>query len=137
MISKTQILFNEYLFKLHVKKPLIKKKHQGPKNEAEKRKKTDVPKEFVAKIKNLGMKVEDAEILFKSKIDWCAVYSDNKIHCVEPGCDYFTTIDSDDLTNHMINVHKYGDHPCNYDQCDYVAYSKVIFPTRSYIFEAV
>ena len=35
--------------------------------ETEKREKK-VPKEFIKKIKNLGMNVEDAEILFKSKM---------------------------------------------------------------------
>merc|ERR1711917_25391 len=99
---------------------MTEKNYQGPKKKTEKRR-TEVPKEFIKKIRNLGMKVEDAEILFKSKIDWTAVYSDNKIYCVEPGCDYSTKIDSEDLTNHMINVHKYGDHPCTHDQCDYVA----------------
>ena len=99
--------------------------YHGPKYDTERQKKTEVPKEFVEKIKNLGMKVEDAELLFKSKIDWCAVYSDNKIYCVEPGCDYSTTIDNEELTNHMIDVHKYGDYPCTYDHCDYVAVSKV------------
>ena len=105
-------------------KPLIDKNYESPKKETEKRKRTDIPKEFIKKIKNLGMKVEDAALLFKSKIDWCAVYSENKIYCVEPGCDYFTTIDNEDLTNHMINVHKYGDYPCGHDHCDYVATSK-------------
>ena len=71
------------------------------------------------------MKVEDAEILFKSKINWCAVYSENKIYCVEPGCNYFTTIDNEELKHHMKDVHGYGDYPCNYDHCDYVACSKV------------
>ena len=103
---------------------MTEKNPQNPKKETEKRK-TDIPKEFIKKIKNLGMKVEDAEILFKSKIDWCAVYSDNKIYCVEPRCNYFTTIGNDELTNHMINVHRYEDSPCNYDHCDYVAASKV------------
>ena len=73
------------------------------------------------------MKVEDAEVLFKSRVDWTAVYSENKIYCAEPGCDYFTKIDNEELTNHMINVHEYGDHLCQYDHCDYVAYSKVKF----------
>jgi len=54
------------------------------------------------------MKVEDAEILFKSKINWCAVYSENKIYCVEPGCNYFTTIDNEELKHHMKDVHGYG-----------------------------
>ena len=72
------------------------------------------------------MKVEDAAILYKSKIDWTAVYSDNKIYCVEPGCNYFARIDSDELSNHMIDVHQYGYHPCDYDHCNYVAASKVI-----------
>ena len=99
---------------------------QGPKKEPEKRK-IDIPKDFIKKIKNLGMKVEDAEVLFKSKIDWCAVYIENKIYCTEPGCDFSTTIDKEDLTNHMINVHEYGEHPCNHDHCNYVAASKVKF----------
>ena len=116
------ILKNE--FQLPVRKPLIEKNKQGPKKETEKRK-TDIPKEFIKKIKNLGLKVEDAEILYKSKIDWTAIYSENKIYCVEPRCDYFTKIDGEELTNHMINVHKYGDFQCNYDHCDYVATSKV------------
>ena len=112
-------------FKLQLRKPLIEKKHHGPKNEAEKRTKPDVPKEFFEKIKNLGMKVEDAEILFRSKIDWCAVYSENKIYCVERGCNYSTAIDDEELTNHMINVHKWGTYPCIYDHCSYTAVSKV------------
>ena len=108
-----------------LKKPLIKKTNQSHKKVAEKREK-EVPEKFIKKIKDLGMKVEDAEILFKSKIDWCAVYSENKIHCVEIGCDYFTKIDTKELTKHMVDVHKYGVYPCNYDHCDYVAASKVI-----------
>merc|ERR1712131_151809 len=60
--------------KMPLRKSLTEETYQGPKKETEKRKK-DVPKEFIKKIKNLGMKVEDAEVLFRSKIDWCAVYS--------------------------------------------------------------
>ena len=107
-----------------LKEPLVEKTNSGAKNKTEKRK-TDVPKEFIKKIKNLGMKVEDAEVLFKSKIEWTAVYSDNKIYCAEPGCDYFTRIDNEELTKHMIDVHKFGDYPCQYGHCDYVATSKV------------
>ena len=108
-----------------IKNPLIEKTSHGPKKETEKRK-IDIPKEFIKKIRNLGMKVEDAAILYKSKIDWTAVYSDNKIYCVEPGCNYFARIDSEELSNHMIDVHQYGYHPCDYDHCEYVAASKVI-----------
>ena len=106
---------------------MAEKNYHGPKNETEKRKKIDVPKEFLGKIKKLGMKEEDAEILFKSKIDWDAVYFENKIYCVVPGCNYFTKINNDELTNHLLNVHKWGEYPCNYDHCDYVAVSKVKF----------
>ena len=102
----------------------MERANRGPMKETEKRK-THIPREFIKKIKKLGMKVEDAEILYKSKIDWCAIYSENKIFCAEPGCDYFTNIDSEELTNHTINVHKYGDYPCEYDHCDYVAHSRV------------
>ena len=110
--------------------------NRGPKIETEKRNK-DIPKEFIKKIENLGLKVEDAEILFKSKIDWTAVYSENKIYCVEPGCNYFTKIDTDELKYHMISVHKYGYYPCNYDHCDYVAVSKVAFQDNFYFIETL
>jgi len=103
---------------------LVEKTNGPPKKESEIRK-TDIPQEFIKKIKNFGMKVDDAEVLFKSKINWTEVYSENKIYCIEPGCDYFTKIDNEELTNHMIDVHKYGDYPCNYDHCNYVATSKV------------
>jgi len=105
------------------RKPLTETTNQGSKKEAEKRK-IDIPKDFIKKIKNLGMNVEDAEILFKSGIDWTAVYSKNKIYCPDIGCDYSTTIGNEDLANHMIKEHKYGDYPCTYDHCDYVAVSK-------------
>jgi len=127
-------MHNIYLnFKLPMKitrEPLTEKTKQGVTKVTEKRGE-DVPKEFIQTIKNLGMKVEDAEVLFKSKVDWTAVYSENKIYCVEPGCDYFTTIDNEEMTHHMIDVHKYGDFPCQYDDCDYVAISKVIFSCRT------
>ena len=109
-------------FKLPSKE--TKKNLQVSKKET-KRQKIEIPRDFIKKIKNLGLRVEDAEILYKSKIDWTAVYSENKIYCVEPGCNYFTMIDNEELTNHMINVHKYGEYPCNYDHCNYVAASKV------------
>ena len=110
--------------KLLLKNSFFEKTNHAPKKEMKQRKK-DIPKEFIQTIKDLGMKVEDAEILFKSKIDWCAVYSENKIYCVEPGCSYFTKIENQELTNHMINVHKWGAYPCQYDNCNYVASSKV------------
>ena len=110
--------------KLLLRSSLFQKANHGSKKETEQRKK-DIPKDFIKKIKDLGMKVEDATILYKSKIDWCAVYSENKIYCVEPGCSYFTKIDNQELTNHMINVHKWGAYPCQYDNCNYVASSKV------------
>ena len=99
------------------------KKNDGIKKETEKRK-IDIPSNFIKKIKKLGMKVEDAEILFKSKIDWAAVYSENKIYCAEPGCDFFTKIENDELTNHLKSVHKYRDYPCEEDYCDFVAVSQ-------------
>ena len=111
--------------KLLLRNSLFEKTNPGSKKETEQRTK-DIPKDFIKKIKHLGMRVEDAQVLFKSKIDWCAVYSENKIYCVEPGCDYFTTIENEELMNHMMDVHKYGDYPCEYGHCDYVAYSKVI-----------
>ena len=102
---------------------LGRKKIEGTKKESVKRK-LIIPPEFIEKIKKLGMKVEDAEILFKSKIDWSAIYSQNKIYCVEPGCDYFTKIDNEELTNHMISAHNYGDYPCEVERCEYVATSQ-------------
>ena len=87
--------------------------------------KKEVPKEFIKKIKKLGMRIEDAEVLYATKIEWTAVYSDNKIHCTEVTCDFQTNIDSDDLTQHMISHHKYGEYPCTDVNCNFIAYSKV------------
>ena len=95
------------------------------KKEGESKKKKEVPKEFIKKIKKLGMKVEDAEILYATKIQWDSVYNDNKIHCPETTCDFQTNIDSEYLTPHMISHHKYGEYPCTYANCNYIAYSKV------------
>ena len=70
----------------------------------EKNKKTKkIPEEFIKKIEKLGMKREDADILYKTKIDWAAMYSNNKIYCTETRCDFYTKIDSDELTKHMIS----------------------------------
>ena len=90
----------------------------------EKQEKVDVPKEFIKKIKNLGMNVKDAEVLYKSKIDWTAVYSNNKIYCPEDSCSYYTSIDNKELIGHLINVHKYGEYKCEDPHCHYIAYSK-------------
>ena len=35
------------------------------------------------------MKVEDAELLYKTKINWTAVYLENKLYCTEHGCEFF------------------------------------------------
>merc|ERR1712168_1556909 len=86
--------------------------------------KEEIPKSFIKKIKELGLKEEDAETLFETKIDWDAVYSDNKIYCVEPGCKFVTEIDGGNLTEHMINVHKYGEYPCRDKYCNYIGHSQ-------------
>ena len=41
--------------------------------EGERKKKKEVPKEFIKKIKQLGMSIADAVILYETKIDWIAV----------------------------------------------------------------
>ena len=87
-------------------------------------KKIDIPKDFIRKIKKLGLREEDAQTLFDTKIDWAAVYSNNKLYCTEQTCDFFTKIDNDELTNHMINVHKYGEYKCEDPHCNYVGFSK-------------
>ena len=40
-----------------------------------KREKIEIPKKFIKKIRKLGLREEDADILYKSKIDWTSVYS--------------------------------------------------------------
>jgi len=51
-----------------VEQPTPEKTKVGSKSKKAKNK--GVPKEFIKKIKKLGMKVEDAELLYKTKIDW-------------------------------------------------------------------
>ena len=70
------------------------------------------------------MREEDALILYKTKIDWTAVYSNNTLYCTEKTCKFFTTIDNGVLTEHMIQVHKYGEYKCEDPHCDFVAFSQ-------------
>ena len=93
--------------------------------DVENKKKREIPKEFIKKIEKLGLKVEDVEALYASKIDWTAVYSENKIYCPEKGCDFFTMIDNGILTKHLIDRHNYGEYPCEYANCNFIGYSKV------------
>ena len=102
---------------------IARKEKHGLRNDTPK--KEDVPKKFIKKIQKLGMRIEDAEALYKTKIDWTAVYSENKIYCTEHGCDFFTTIDCQDLEQHMRDIHEYGEYPCHYKDCHYVGISKV------------
>ena len=118
LISVFQLQFTE-------SKRSNKQGEKGPKIEGDGKKKKEVPKEFIKKIKKLGMKVEDAENLYASKIEWTAVYSENKIHCAEPDCDFNTKIDSDILTKHMIDCHNYADYPCDQPNCNFIGYSQV------------
>ena len=90
----------------------------------EKEKRIDVPFEFIEKIKKLGMEESDAGILYKTRINWTEVYSENKIYCTEQHCDFYTKIDNDELTKHMITVHSYGENPCTHPGCNFVGISK-------------
>jgi len=110
--------------KRHLNQKLPKAKESTHKSE--KGSKTTVPKSFIRKIKELGMKEEDAEILFKTKIDWSAVYSDNKIYCTEAGCDFVTEIkdNDEDLKSHLRTVHNWGDWPCSDQNCGYIGHSQ-------------
>jgi len=118
-----EINFGEY--QKHIKYPTDDKNRIENKKKKRKRHEKSVPKDFIRKIEKLGMNVKDAEILYQCRIDWSVVYSENKIYCIEPGCNFFSKIDNKELTNHMISVHKYGDHPCDHPHCDYVATSKI------------
>merc|ERR1712212_247213 len=55
------------------RKPLGDRKKKT--ESARKGTKKEIPKKFMKKIKELGLKEEDAEILYETKIDWTAVYS--------------------------------------------------------------
>ena len=117
-----------FCFQYPVERSVVK---QSKTEESSKKKpKTNVPKSFIAKIKSLGLKEEDAEVLYETKIDWTAVSSDNKIYCTEGGeqkCDFVTEmkIDNVDLRNHLRTVHNWGDWPCTDSNCGYIAHSKV------------
>ena len=97
-----------------------------PERKSKRKKETrkEIPKKFLKQIQKLGLRKEDAEILFETKVDWTAVYSNNKIYCTEVGCDFYTTIDNDLLTSHAKNVHYYGEYPCPDEYCNYIGYSK-------------
>ena len=95
----------------------------GPKNR-EVEKKTEIPKKFIRKIKKLGLRPEDAAVLYETKIDWETVYADNKIYCAETGCDFVTEIDNPALQEHTKKIHGYKDQPCEAKDCNYIGFSK-------------
>ena len=76
------------------------------------------------KIKELGLKEADARILYDSKVDWTAVYADDRIYCTEKGCDFCARIESDELKQHGKLVHNYGEYPCPDEFCNFVGYSQ-------------
>ena len=86
--------------------------------------KNDVPKQFLAKIEKLGFKKQNARVLYDTKLDWTAMNSDSKIYCTQHGCDHNTIISEDCLRYHCINVHHWGEYPCNAIGCNYVGYSR-------------
>ena len=100
-------------------------KNSERKESGERKKKQEIPKEFIKKIRKLGMKEEDATILYETKIDWTAVYSKNKIFCTETRCDFYTEIDNEEMTKHVISKHKYGEYPCSHSHCNFVGFSQV------------
>ena len=87
-------------------------------------KKTEIPKKFIRKIKKLGLRPEDAAVLYETKIDWETVYADNKIYCAETGCDFVTEIDNPALQEHTKKIHGYKDQPCEAKDCNYIGFSK-------------
>ena len=96
-----------------------KKKHNR-----EVEKKIEIPKKFIRKIQRLGLKEEDAAILYETKIDWESVYAENKIYCAETGCGFVTEIDDSSLKKHTKNVHGYKNHPCEERNCNYIGFSR-------------
>ena len=50
---------------------------------------------------------------------------ENKIFCTEIGCDFYTKINHEELKEHTVNVHNYGEYSCADPHCDYIGFSKV------------
>ena len=107
------------------RKPTSQNKKKSNEPFDKKEKKIEIPTEFIKNIKKLGMREDDAEVLYKSKIDWAAVYAENKIYCPEVHCDYVTKIDNGQLRDHLISVHKFGEYPCQFPHCSFTGVSKV------------
>ena len=80
--------------------------------------------DFIRKIKELGFKEKDAEILFETKLDWDSITLNSDIHCVERACKFSTKMGDSCLTRHCVDEHQWGQYECNYDNCSYIAYSK-------------
>ena len=59
----------------------IGKKNNSRNKTDDKKEKIEIPKKFIKKIKNLGLREKDADILYKSKIDWTAVYLGRISNC--------------------------------------------------------
>ena len=54
----------------------------------DKKEKTEIPKTFIEKIKSLGLREKDADVLYKSKIEWTAIYLGGISNCCPLGTDH-------------------------------------------------
>ena len=121
MVILFLLKYNDFQFECKIDNKSPRKSCKKKEN----RTKKNIPNDFIKLIKKLGLQVKDARLLYETKIDWDSIYSENKIYCTEPGCDYFTQIDSEELTDHMMNVHNCGKYECSDPDCSYIGHSKV------------
>merc|ERR1711935_426539 len=109
----------------------IKKRVTESKNEKEdessKQMKKVIPKKFIAHIVTLGFNAEDAARLYESKDDWLGMSSGVQILCVHRNCKFSVPLSSDALFEHCRTVHGWRNHPCDHDNCNFIAYSKTSF----------
>jgi len=100
------------------------KKSNSLDEKRKRRRKSEIPKEFLKKIEKLGFNQDNARVLYDTKMDWTAMNSESNIYCTQHGCDHKTVIREDCLREHCINIHQWGEYPCDAVGCYYIGYSR-------------
>jgi len=98
--------------------------------------KVKIPAKFIDHIITLGFSPGDAARLYENKADWLGAHTGGSIRCTEKGCRHQQPIGGECLSRHAREVHNWKDYPCPYDNCSYVAFSKISFSKHQSFFHS-
>jgi len=80
---------------------------------------------------SLGFNENDAVRLYDQKEDWMGINSGGRLFCTKRGCEFQSTVASEELHEHCQVIHHWKSHPCLEDNCKFIAYSSAALKQHS------